>query len=529
MKQVSLLAGILGALCVLTGAIRIDTAAAAALRRSGPQSQRAAPTNGETSIKRSLRGTFRERPPAAKKVKELDFRTWENVALAVPPNSGSCGSEGMLLVASDGLYGPEPQVWRGSLKCTTSNVLQCPLSPVTYGTSNWPAVNVAGFSDDIPGAADKQLVRFADGTLLLVHQGIRRDAGTTASCVSSEGTCRGAEYCFHSSDCGANWTLASVLDPASDGPVAEPDRYYDHRTQHGHDRPELCVDPFNPGRVYMTVIGWGDEFGTIVLFRSDDRGVTWRFAAELPQIWWGAYMVTLPSGRLYVASYFGAGPPHNFGLVSYDPATGAVTGPVSVGADLQRPPVTRMAAGCEGISRVGTLPDGDYVRMHCTYRTGAGDFGLVVRVVRISESTTDVVSEYRYVPPTGSSVVGPSVIAPDMLEWQPGGRAEPALIYWYEPRTVGNNGDFGPARVVGQRFDGSVPGNVFCLSPDVASCRSWTIFTDVYGDYQKGAFWYDRKKRQLGYLALWAEQDSIGNGSVRTNFLTLVEPRRRLN
>ena len=69
--------------------------------------------------------------------------------------------------------------------------------------------------------------------------------------------------------------------------------------------------------------------------------------------------------------------------------TGTVTGPLSVGSDLYRPehpslrvPLTRMASGSEGISRVGSFPDGDYSRLHNTYRTDLGDFGLVVRVVK---------------------------------------------------------------------------------------------------------------------------------------------------
>ena len=498
----SLTIGILGSLLASAGAAGDVNSAAGRIARGGP---------------------FTEKPPTARTQKPLLAPSWENVALAVPRKRAGCGSQGSAIIVTDGFYPQlQPIVWRGSLKCASSNASQCPMTRVQYGTANWPTVSIAGFSDDIAGASDKQITRLADGTLLLLHQGIRRDAGTTADCSTPEGTCRGAEYFFHSTDCGANWRLVSVLDPATSGPANDPDRYFNRRTQAGHDRPELYADPFNPGRVYMTVLGIGETFGGVVLYRSDDRGVTWRHIAELSQIWTGAYMTSLPNGRLFIVGWFGAGPPHQFTLRSYDPATEAISEPRSVGADLARTPGTRMAAGSEGISRIGSFPDGDYLRMHNTYRTDTGDYGLVVRVVRVSGSTTNVVREDRYVPPSGTSVVGPSVIETDRLEWVPGEADDPAFIYWYETRTAGNNSDFGPARVVGQRFDGTVPGDIYCLSLDGTSCRTWTIFTDVYGDYHRGAFWYDRKKRQLGFLAIWAEQDTAGNGSVRTNVLGLV-------
>lgn len=468
--------------------------------------------------------SFRQSLPTARTGKSVPVRTWENVAMTIPPNRAGCGPEGAVLIATEAA-GAGPRIWRGSLKCFASKKSTCnATSDVILGSPNWPAVQVPGFSDYLNGA-DKQLVRFPDGTILLVQQGVRRDAGTTAPCEGPDGTCRGAEFFFHSTDCGSTWRLVSVQDPVTDGPASEPDRYYDHSTQHGHDRPELYADVFNPGRVYMTVIGWGDDVARIVLYRSDDKGVTWRHVAELPAIWTGAYMTSLPSGKLYIGAWFGSGPPHQFGVLTYDPATDGVSGPLSAGNDLARTPGTRMAAGSEGISRIASLPDGDYLRMHCTYRTNSGDYGLVVRVVRVSAGLATVSSEYRYVPPAGTSVVGPSVIETDRLEWHPEEGSDAAMLYWYETNTGGSNGSYGPARVVGQRIDGTIPGERFCLSLDGAECRTWPVFTDVYGDYHRGAFWYDSAKRKLGFLALWAEQGSDDSRPVRTNVLTLKQRR----
>lgn len=199
---------------------------------------------------------FLEQRPTARRQKTMDFSTWENVALTIPGRSAGCRAAGTVLIVADGSYGRPQAIWRGTLKCFTSNKAQCPMSEILLGSPSWPGVNVAGFSDNVQASSDRQIVRFGDGTILLVHQGVRRDAGTRAPCDSAAGTCRGAEYSLHSTDCGQTWRFVSVPDPASDGPAAGPDRYYDRTTQHGHDRPEVYADPFNPGRVYLTALGW---------------------------------------------------------------------------------------------------------------------------------------------------------------------------------------------------------------------------------------------------------------------------------
>lgn len=76
--------------------------------------------------------------------------------------------------------------------------------------------------------------------------------------------------------------------------------------------------------------------------------------------------------------------------------------------------------------------------------------------------------------------------------------------------------------MVGQRFDGVSAGNRFCLSLAGSTCRTWPVFTDVYGDYHKGAFRYDARKRKLGFFALWAGQLEDATGSTHTNVFTLL-------
>lgn len=125
-----------------------------------------------------------------------------------------------------------------------------------------------------------------------------------------------------------------------------------------------------------------------MLYRSDNRGTTWSHAGELPSIWAGAYMTNLSSsGKLYIAGWYGAGPPHKVGVVSYDPATGAIAGPIEVANDARRHPGTRASAGSEGISRVTETTSGDVVRVHNTFKAANGDFGVVVRRVRINGAT----------------------------------------------------------------------------------------------------------------------------------------------
>jgi hypothetical protein len=389
-------------------------------------------------------------------------------------------------------------------------------------------VNQIGADDASAGGPlasnDQQIVRFSDGSILLMHQGVRRDPGSSGACSASGATCRGVEYFFRSTDCGATWSFVSILDPKTDGPQGDPSRYYATTTQLGHDRPEIYVDPFNPSRVYVTVIGWGDSVSTMVLYRSDDRGTSWSHAGELPSIWTPAGMTNLSStGLLYVAGWYGVNPDgsSNLGIVTYNPTTNQVVGPLQVANNVFRLPGFA-PWGSEGISRVESTSAGDTVRVHHTYKTSSGDFGLAVRTVRVSGASVNQLSNDVIPPAAGKSFAGVTLVDTDHLEFS--GTTNGQMLYWYEVDTTPTSGDFGPARVLYRYWLGtSQSGAVGCMSlTGSSSCRTWPIAQAVYGDYQKGAFWRDGANG-LNFLALWGEQASSTSTSMKTNVLRLQQ------
>ena len=104
----SLTIGILGSLLASAGAAGDVNSAAGRITRGGP---------------------FTEKPPTARTQKPLLAPSWENVALAVPRKRAGCGSQGSAIVVTDGFYPQlQPIVWRGSLKCASSNAPQCSMT-----------------------------------------------------------------------------------------------------------------------------------------------------------------------------------------------------------------------------------------------------------------------------------------------------------------------------------------------------------------------------------------------------------------
>jgi hypothetical protein len=462
--------------------------------------------------------------PTTARQKTLALPNWENTSLAVPRNTASCGGGGAYIVS----VGATPRVWRTDLTCINATTLSTcsSTSDVSYGSTQWPVVSQSGANDASPmgptASNDQQIVRFSNGTLLMVHQGVRRDSGSTGSCTG-KGTCRGVEYFFRSSDCGATWSFVSILDPKFDGPASNPSKYYLTSTQGGHDRPEMYVDPFNPSRVYLTVIGAGNSTSAMVLYRSNDRGSTWSHAGELPSIWTPAGMTTVSSnGKLYIAGWYGvnADGSSNMGVVVYDPASGAMTGPLKVSGNVFRLPGFS-PWGSEGIARVESTSLGDTVHVHHTYKSGS-DFAIAIHEARIKGSTINVVFSSFIEPAHGRSLAGVTLVEPDRIEYS--GATNGQMLYWYDVDTTPVNGDFGPAQL---RYTyvwgkgGSGPTGCMSLSTSANTCRSWSVATSVNGDYQKGAFWYDAFGG-LNFVALWGEQSSSGAGSMSTNILRLV-------
>jgi hypothetical protein len=467
----------------------------------------------------------------------------ENTSLVVPPYAAGCGSNGAVIIGEGNCGGCTPKTMRSDLNCMTTGG-SCSHPETLYDSSNWPAVVQAGSYDAAPsygptGATDSQLAR-GGNLLYYLHQGVRRDAGSVGACTTS-GTCRGTEYLFVSSNCGGRWDLFAVLDPKTDGPPSNPALCYRTAQQAGHDRPELYVDPYNPGRMYITVQCAGDAGTTRVLYQSTNGGGSWTYVKALPSsidLSGPSFMTTVSSGTLYIANRFTSGSTLAMGLISYDPGSGTMSPIMNVGGSAKRllegTQTLRIASQSEGISRVGHFADGDYVRVHYTFPrvAGGGDIALTNQLVKVSGGAATIVRSAYINAFPGYSVVGARSVETDRQDWVDNLEVNPAIIYWDEVLTVPVQNDFGPAksrywalRAADARYGktGALDGADGCLSlTSAGACRYWSSYINDRGDYRTGSFWFDQQPNgsavgELNFMALWAEQGT----TMSTNFMRL--------
>jgi hypothetical protein len=69
--------------------------------------------------------------------------------------------------------------------------------------------------------------------------------------------------------------------------------------------------------------------------------------------------------------------------------------------------------------------------VHYSHLDADGNTSLRVKVVRISPDGIDLVTQTN-IAPSGRSVIGATTINTDNLDWAPGTRTGPSLVYWYE-------------------------------------------------------------------------------------------------
>ena len=167
-----------------------------------------------------------------------------------------------------------------------------------------------------------------------------------------------------------------------------------------------------------------------------------------------------------------------------------------------------MVLGSEAIARVRVDPGGDIVRVHHTYKNSNGDYAIAIHDVKIRVTPTislTLLASNTLVPSAGRSYVGATSIEPDGLE--SGSTAR--LLYWYQINTTASGNNYGPARVYyswSSAFSRDTQVRCLTIRSD-GTCDSWPKFStegNAYGDYQKGAFWFDGT--DLNFMALWGEE-----------------------
>jgi hypothetical protein len=270
------------------------------------------------------------------------------------------------------------------------------------------------------------------------------------------------------------------------------------------------------------VSGFGDTVTLEALFRSDDYGSSWTDIAAINTF--PVHMTSVSNGRLYLAAPYTGG---QACFWVYEPNLGTLNGPL---CSATLPAADNLLGlnfafnGQVGLSRIGSFADGDWLRFHHVFKQSNGDYGLAIKMVRIQNSgsgfqLTDMGSDFE-TPPSGRSIAGASVIESDRVDWPENDQRNPAVIYWFEVNTTPTSGSWGPARAMYRYFWDTTSGPSGCLSvTSGTTCRTWPLFTDSYGDYIKGASWFDGSTQSVKFLPQWGEQDAAGNPTVSTNVL----------
>lgn len=442
--------------------------------------------------------------------------TFETTSVAVPPkkadgSTGVCGSQGALFV-NPGCYGTgsATYAWRYSgTGCIDGTGGTCTLSNATN------LQTLATGTDQLTASCDNQTARMPDGTLLIVRQTARSGTTNIGACLPN--VVEGTDYFLALSNCagGNTWSVRSILHPGS----FNGGKWCDGTGQAGFDRPEMHVDPFHNGRVYLAVSAGngGTTAHDTALFWSNNMNTaspTWSLIGALFG-GWTDWPTALPSGKLAIVR---CAPP-GLQFSTFDPSTGVLSADTQIAGDCGWVDGVR-GGGTSAITRVGSYDRADVVRIvYPSVETQAGLVRQVAKMINVTipnggvlyvSSPTAVI---RATSPQGS-VLQVTSIDSDALEVGGNGEVNPSLVYWYEttntpqPPSIDSSG-FGTISVKGASVttgdmlgaSSVIVGPTLTLSQNV---WSWPHMDDfATGDYQKGAFSYDPTARKSKFTAQW--------------------------
>jgi hypothetical protein len=420
---------------------------------------------------------------------------WENTVVAIPPNTAGCGADGGMISSGNGVA----HVVATTLTCAQTGT-SCGTTVVT-GMNSLHTMTRAGTTDSF-ASSDSDVVRTKVGSSkrVLVSRMFRRSPPY-----------RGMVAFFESTDCGANWTEVSTIDPVDYG-------FADF------DGGRLFVDPWS-ARIFYAV---GDNPNWLTrVFISTDGGHNWGFSATL-QYGINAYRVTtLPSGRAYFLGTPGDGTAQ---LYRYDPSLGwssKMTLPVSPVWELSPDGVR---AGNRGLSRVGQLPDGDYLRaLYPTQRGASVQQNATVALIKVSGSpstpTASVVTQTTLsASATQGSIVGGTFVETDRMEMPSAASDNSAMLYWLETNGAPGTSTTQQVKAVMVRdawhwtpnYDHFDPNDLPAFKgPNWSDYYNLDIFSQqAQGDYIGGAAFYDAGSQSMNFLGQW-----VDNGMLSTNIL----------
>jgi hypothetical protein len=452
----------------------------------------------------------------------VTIRPWENAFVAVPPNKAGCPAAGAVVAATTTTSVNGARIWRGDLSCFTS----------AAGSSCAPVFDVicdgsasatckgrlgqtagepyeAGVIDNPGGTSDMHIVRLYNGELLVMDQGVRTDA-------PGGGSPRGVEYMFKSNDCGQTWRYVTVLDPKCGGSHTcfAGGQYFRSSTRGGFDRPEIYVDPFMNGRIYVALRADGDTVNDALLFYSDDHGNTWQLGATLPRGLWMMTSIKGTGGYLYL--FGGRGDDTSKLFINRFHGVNKVLGPNWLAAtpagdhSVDEPEYVLIY----GIARIGRYSGADYLRIFYPTELTGGRHGLRGKVIKYwNNGQTDLVStvstETISSPSANGSILLGQSIETDRLDLPSADETNLSLLYWYETTQTqsGANMAFGNITAKAKLYRNLVGSSqVFLPFTPGGTVESWPTFTVEWpGDYHIGGFWFDSAANRLRFMPTWNE------------------------
>jgi len=377
---------------------------------------------------------------------------------------------------------------------------------------------------------------------------------------------RGSIHVYRSTDCGATWTLYSLIDfgtflngkygnprPMDDAGNADIDLSTTNQGHHpdgslkwyvgGGDRTELYACPFT-GYVFLATGVISGPYNliplrvTTLLLYSKDFGRTWQLVKDdFGQDWEPLVMTTTPNGRLYLFQSINSHPTVYYSLdsvTSQDPPRISPPYPVNYIENGRAVPNTTVIppsrtrdivnlfvqAFHPSISRVST--DTASSRVRAAYHSLNSSGMQETRVVLIDVQRPDrapVVTPVRTVAAENErdySVLYFNFIDPDYMDMPAETKSDTSVAYWIEAPRIGITTTQYAIRYM--VFEGdygtSCPGY---LSTTNNRPRTWATRQDV-GDYMAGGFFW--KNNTLNYLGQWADPTGI-----RSNIVTVPHVR----
>jgi hypothetical protein len=462
--------------------------------------------------------------------------TWENTAIAVPPDTASCGPSGGVIVSRGNFLDGTNRAWvnRNRLTCYTDGTA-CQSEDIAFaphqGNPSPPTPSqFKDFFQGAPGTAettsDNDIARLKNGSIILARMAVRYN-GISAT-LYDQSSRRGMVIFHRSTDCGTTWSEASSLDPDPWSGNFDQGYLYFH-------------PPYTSGvngRLYYVVtdvprpVGVRSVVGA--LFGSADNGTTWTKAPNLPSLdgalQFGLHYVmtgSASSDRLYVFGCTTNGPTARV----YRPDTNALGAAFTIPNarcdtviknDFTISNRRNIQEFGEGVAWVGIYHSAEYFLVSWRDTELVTENGVQVKrqvlrstalkrpygtdTVQMGESPIHTLRASA----SSGSILQATLIENDRIDASPvtNVQSNVALLYWLETSSSPTSATTVTARaqVIRDIDQWSSPIDL------TRATRFWSGFSST-GDYYRGGFWRGggASNGNSNFLPLWVESTASGS------------------